>query len=267
MIQHLVSRRNDVDDSSGRLGRAQRSWQLLYDVGALRECHHWDECKTTTTDDRQLPLLKEVVEFGLSKCQTKSDPVLFTNDDIIIHPCLILEIKRHIRLFGAGVMRRVDVEPDDIRFPDMLMDAPLSTMAVGRPHIGRDGFIITGEWWGRWGSLVPDFYLGAPRWDFCLALLIRRISGFDIASMDVNQLYQNHQGCDLPDGLLFHETHVAKWTEDDKEPKREHNEELFSEFCDRFCKGLDSHAVKNASAWHFADVARYLRLYTNSTNL
>lgn len=263
-VIHLVPRRA-IAEPDDRLRRAWSSWRQHYDLCSLTPAHCWNTPTTAKSigDQRDLPLLKEVIEWGLKHCTDKAQPLLFTNDDVIIHPMLPAEVIRHARLHGAGTVRRVVINTNKFKLPE-LSASPVEFMAVGHPDLGRDGFVITPMWWDRFGHILPNFYIGAPCWDLCFAHLVRLAQGQAQKSKDLNELYDNIPNCELPDGLVIHEAHKSHWLDFPDDPARVHNQNLFNEWMKKYVPWIDLRKITVPSCWPKHTVLRYSLLTPNS---
>lgn len=248
-IFHVVPRRNLKDETSkARCVKAFDSWNWLYKIGSVVPVHVWkvERSATSIGDKRDLPYLKDVLNEGLKQSTQPSDIILFTNDDVILHPMILQEINRFTSLFHAGSMRRVEIDTRGNNIPlPPLYSNPVDFIDRGFPHIGRDAFVFHAGWLTHNFNLIPDFLLGAWGWDVCVACLIRLMRGHRTAN--VNSLYDNLDDCELPDGLVIHEMHESEWTKGTDwkdQPSNKHNQTLFYAWIKKFCPGLKLEAIE-----------------------
>lgn len=233
-IFHVVPRRNLADEATiSRCIKAFDSWNWLYRTANVEPKHVWKVKRNAQSigSDRDLPFLKDVLKVGMDACVDPFDVVFFTNDDVIVHPLSIAEIKRHLQFYQAGSMRRVDIDTRDGRPPmPPLYMPPIYFIERGWPHLGRDGFVFNAGWLKQHWQRIPDFIIGAWGWDVWLASFIRLMRGH--SNLTCSSLYDSYHDCELPDGLIIHEAHTSKWTEGDdwqNKPANKHNRKLFDE--------------------------------------
>lgn len=233
-IFHVVPRREISDaETMSRCVKAYDSWNWLYKVGDVVPMHVWkvDRNAMSIGSDRDLPFLKDVLKHGVDACRDPFDVVFFTNDDVIIHPLAISEIKRHMQFWQAGSMRRVDIDlRDGKRTMPPLYSAPVHFIEIGWPHLGRDGFVFNAGWIKHHWNRIPDFLIGAWGWDVWVAAFIRLMRGY--SNLNCSSMYDTYHDCELPDGLIIHEAHTSKWTEGKDwhdQPENKHNRTLFEE--------------------------------------
>lgn len=260
-IYHVVPRREITDEETlSRCRKAYDSWNWLYQVGGVIPVHYWKYSRDSTSvkSPRALPFLKDTLQHGLSRCSNDFDVVFFTNDDVIVHPLAVREIKRHLQLYQSGSMRRVDVDTRD-KNPPMppLFTPPIAFMEMGWPHMGRDGFVFNAGWLKHHWNRIPDFILGAPYWDIFMAAFIRMLRGY--TQTTIADMYQTYPDCELPDGLIIHEAHTSKWMQSKdwtKVPENNHNIDLFNEAQKKYFPKLKI-VPTNIEEWPKATLLRY----------
>jgi hypothetical protein len=273
-IIHCVSRREIADEFTlARCRRAWESWQYLYTLGGVEKAHCWKMPRDARAigDKRDLPYLKDALRFGMNRADSEEDVVFFSNDDVIFHPYTLPEIKRHIVLYEAGSMRRVDIDTtkqptrDAVFELPPLYSPPYKFMAVGWPHLGRDAFVFTVAWLNRHWDRIPDFLLGSPCWDMCMAALIRTLKGYRLDKLA--DMYDNWLGCELPDGLCIHESHEAAWTQKDNidtSPANNYNRELLNNWLRLYWPLINIHTIAKHE-WPKGAIVRYLQLWDSTT--
>ena len=241
-ILHVVSRREIKDEETkSRCSRAFESWSVLYSLGGVVPVHVWENNRDARSigSTRDLPFLKDVLQCALDKAESPYDVVFFTNDDNILHPLVVREVRRHCELYNTGSLRRVDIDSKDagLRMPP-LSHPPVAFLNLGRPHVGRDGFVFNAGWLKDNLQLIPDFLLGAWGWDVAVSILVRLVAGQKVTALQ--QLYDTIQGCELPDGILIHLSHDAMWSSGTWNEKAEnrHNQRLFNGWARRYCPSL-----------------------------
>lgn len=265
---HVVPRRKISDEGSLRRHRfALSSWQLAYDFKVLQPCHVWETDRDATSIgcQRRVPFLKDVIEVGIDRCNDDKDVILFTNDDVAIHPILVSECWRHVRLYGAGAIRRVNINVEGgVPMPPLTAN-PTEFIAASWPDLGRDGIVFTKGWWNRHKDLFPDFLIGVPCWDLCFAILLRVLKGMDLRPYQLKSLYDRVEECDLPDGLLIHEPHDSDWQRFSETPSNAWNSKLFDDFISKYWSSCDLKQVIEKGGWSTRTVIRYSLLYGDAS--
>lgn len=263
-IIHIVPRREIKDEESLRRHRsAFATWQLAYDMEAMIPCHVWETTRDATSIGcyRKVPFLKDVIQRGVDRCHSDEDVLLFTNDDVGVHPLLPSECNRHTRLYGAGVIRRVNINtPGGVAMPPITAN-PITFIANSWPDLGRDAFTFTLGWWKQYGQLIPDFLIGVPCWDICLATLMRVLQGYDLRGYQLKSLYETFDRADLPDGLLIHEVHLSEWQGFEQTKSNQWNLDLFKQFMANFWTTCDLTKVTEKGGWSTQVVVRYAQLF------
>lgn len=233
-IYHVVSRRDIADGKTlARCRRAWESWNCLYQHPDVIPVNVWEnEAKRTSKtigSKRSLPFLVDVLKVGMARTNNPYDIVMFTNDDNILHPMLIDEVKRHAALYAVGSAHRVEMDVSNEQMPAMF-SPPVAFLQLGKPHVGRDLFIFNAGWLQENIKMIPDFLLGSWGWDICLAQLVRLTRG--VRTSSVNELYDVVEGCELPDGLVIHQSHKPVWNDGDWEklPENLYNKQTYEKW-------------------------------------
>jgi len=268
-IIHVVPRYQITDKPTiQRCERAWESWAWLYNTAGVVPAHIWDIERDSRSigEPRVLPFVVDVFNKGIGHTIHTDDIIFFTNDDIIIHPMALHEIRRHVMLYEAGTIRRVDINtrPGTKRshLLPMLCEPPARFMELGIPHCGRDGFVFTVDWYLRHRNDIPDFIIGAPFWDLWFAAYVRLQKGY--RHQGINAYYDNMPGCEVADGILIHEMHIGKWehgTDEDRNrrPANAHNQKLFFKWCNEYWPDMTWEKVRQ-QRFHLGAINRYRKL-------
>lgn len=224
-IYHCVEVHGEPD---ARKLRAQQSWQNLYQGQVLILAHSWHkEIKRSSMsigDTLALPFFKDVVKVGLDMADDDS-VVVFTNDDIILHPHLPDALKLHLGLWEACSGRRCEFKTH--AFPGLTASVD-EWAQKSDPHCGRDLFAATKRWWLKHWDEIGDYILGAPGWDLNLAAIIRHSKSFPTSRQNIEQ---NIPCCELAMGYAGHEWHSSPWAQRPQHtPSHLHNSRLFEEW-------------------------------------
>lgn len=231
-IIHAVERHEITDEKEiQRRSKALASWDSLYKGGRVIPVHYSTYKRTAIEigDSRRLPYLKDVLEKALTRCR-KNDLVMFTNDDIILHPQLPEVLLRHLKLFDACSSQRVEFHYHPMPSLDC---SPAAFASRAEWHMGRDLFGFTRQWLERNWDEIPDFILGASDWDLCLAAMIRYKKGYDTTKSGFLDVIPC---CEIPLGYVIHEWHEARWSAKDNvntSPSQVHNRRLFMEWSNK----------------------------------
>jgi hypothetical protein len=192
--------------NAARKEKAFQSWRVLYQQGVVEACYKdYVRDSKSIGDPRGLPYFKDVIAFGISKCESEDDVVFFTNDDSILHKqlpgalimfCAIYEVcSAQRREFRQGY-------PSGEHSPEQLT-------AMSDSHMGRDLIAGTKRWWGKNLCHIPDFLLACSEFDLCLAALIRKQKGHRTTHQNLSERIQC---CELNFGLVGHEAHQPQWS-------------------------------------------------------
>lgn len=228
-ILHAVERHEIKDEKEKeRHAKAEASWAVLYRKGRAAPCHYSRYARDAREigDNRQLPFLKDVLLAARSKAR-KKDVIMFTNDDVILHPRLPEMVIRHIKLYDACSSHRCEFHYAPMPSLDCSPDVFASRAEF---HMGRDLFAFSRDWLERNWDDIPDFILGASDWDLCLAAMIRYKKGYDTTRQNYLEVIPC---CELPLGYVIHEGHPAHWARPeniDTAPSQIHNRRLFREW-------------------------------------
>lgn len=262
-IIHVVPRRLNMSfETAERCEKAFDSWNWLYKVGGVIPRHQWSFKRDASSIGVQsdLPFLKDSFEYGLEIADHPLDIILYTNDDVILHPMIVDELKRHMSFYPAATCRRVDIETRKSQGGEPippLYNPPIVFVERSWPHLGRDAVAFHAGWIKAHWNKIPDFLIGAPYWDIMFAVLVRAMRGRKTAS--VNELYMTFNDCEMPDGLVIHECHESEWKADpawSDKPTNKHNSALFDRFRKSYCPRLTIAAVDNQK-WSTEALMRY----------
>jgi len=204
-IYHAVERHEEPRNR--RKEEAWQSWDRLYDQGVV-PCHYWkyERDARDIGDKRALPYLKDVLRFAMNQ-SGNDDIVLFTNDDVVLHPQLPSLLRFHVAVFGACCSQRCDFRRGGLLKPNL---SPAEIDKHSIPHMGRDLFAFTKTWLEKNWNALGDFILGASDWDLALASLIRLQHG--IVSTRKNIEASIHPA-ELPRGYVLHIAHTSLWNQ------------------------------------------------------
>lgn len=203
------------------------SWESLYAKGVV-SAHLWDYPRDSSSigDHRKLPFLKDVFSAGRAKAE-KNDIVMWTNDDIVLHPEIISALKLQVGCFDVCSAHRCEFLTQDVID---LNWTPTQFEARKRWHGGRDLFACTAEWMDSHWDGIPDFVLGSSEFDYCLASMVRNEKGFHV---NWRTMHLRYPLCELPFGYVLHEMHTPKWITLGNDAAQQHNRRLLYQWATR----------------------------------
>lgn len=221
-LESVVLHAYEVHDTSDRAKRAQQTWASTGWTPAPYE--KYLRTAKDIGDRRDLPYLKDVLSNALASA-SDGDIVVFTNDDIILHPDCAVELERLMSKVTCASSRRIDLKDpfDSSRSRE-------DYAKLDNRHVGRDLFAFRADWLRDHISEIPDFILGASAWDLCLAAMVRNYGGCE---WSIRTSASDCLSCELPLGLVLHESHSPKWGDSDNQnsPSELHNAKLFKDWC------------------------------------
>lgn len=227
MIWHVYELHEEQNPiARDRKVRAQLSWTFEPLLTA------WPRSSLDIGDSRTLPYLKDILAPGLKK--SDDDLVLFTNDDVWLHPDLRETLEARPIPCSASrcdVVRRIDHKV----FSEM---TPAYIAWVTDEHVGRDLFAFPVHWLKKHWLDIPDFILGCPEWDYCLAAMIRLHHGIVSKRGD---MWRTRRPAELRRGYVVHEAHDAWWKSPgyiSGSPAVAHNRRLFRAWGEKHIPGL-----------------------------
>lgn len=217
MIYHLACPR---PVQGPRLARVRLNWQQFYATGRLVAClTQGKRIYRRDGNGRELPFLKDVLEYGLSRAAL-GDILLYTNDDILLLDCAPESITSYVAKYRRICSRRIDIDPGK----------EIPQPSENGFHSGRDVFAFDYAWLARNLDRIPDVIIGAPTYDYLLVLLFRHELGEPPERLNVSAPWYDVEGCDMPPGLFFHERHADSWQLNPGYPSTLHNRALYAEW-------------------------------------
>jgi hypothetical protein len=231
VIIHAVCRRENEPE---RVSKAERSWRNLYLKGLMTPVHTWKWPRSTDKtigDPRVLPYLRDPLLNAIEHAKS-NDIILFTNDDLAFDERTIRYVRWRLKHVPMVTASRLDV-------------ANLDTLKLGARHAGRDLLACKAQWIKENIGKIPDFCAGASEWDMVVAALARKLVGLE---SDIVGLVCYCGACELPVGLLWHETHEKTWNHEsnvDSAPSQKYNRLLAEEWFRHNEQRVKFHWFKN----------------------
>lgn len=234
-VFHAVERHEEPDPNQRRRKEfAQQSWDILYSDYGVVPCHLWNYTRSSLDigDSRHLPFLKSVLSYAMQQAG-EDDIIMWTNDDIGLHPNIVEQLRFHCSLYECCCSQRCDFSST---VP--LGEPPNVFARMGDHHMGRDMFAFTKRWLMQHWEEIGDFILGASAWDLCLASMIRSEKGIE---SNRQNLERSIFPCEIERGLVWHQRHVGAWNHNPDAPSEQHNKRLFKEWAAKRLPNLQFH--------------------------
>lgn len=224
---HSVEVHPDRGEAESRRKKVARdSWQTLYSRGMV-PCPYSEYKRTARDigDARDLPFLKDVLEPALAQANP-DDCIVWTNDDIILHPELLDILRVQVGIWDACTSMRVEFKTETVPH---LTSSPEEMAARGEVrHMGRDLMAAKASWFRRHWNELPDAIIGAPAFDLHLAAFVRHTLGHRTTRQNIADRIPC---CELPHGYVIHQHHPSVWAAlPQNTPSHVHNGRLFREW-------------------------------------
>jgi len=207
-VIHVVHMHGKTD----RHYRAQSTWPLAWSESTVTNlCSGWGRTAREIKDPRALPYLSDIFKSALELAQSEDDCVVWINDDVELKPGSLEELRKHVLIWDAVSMRRLEPGVEDV-------------------HMGRELFAFRAGWLRLHLPKIPDYFIGTEAFDLGVAAYIRQTRG--IASTFRN-FSTDFFPCELPAGMALHEPHESSWASMMTSPANVHNRKLFRDWAVR----------------------------------
>jgi hypothetical protein len=209
VIIHTSSTQNLYEiDSNRRVEFAQNTWQRHYESGKIIPANIY--CKL---DDKEIPKIKDIFDYGYSLCESDDDIIMYTNADICLTNDLYEKVLESCKKWNCTFSFRKDFQFELKR--EMSREEIEQTKWSNGSEIpkGADLFAVTKSWWENWRDYLPnDQVIGRPTWDW----IFRITMGKSIEGDDVFSKPFENQGevCETPN-ISYHESHETYWEKDE----------------------------------------------------
>lgn len=205
-LLHVYSEYRMKPDDQRRVDLAKRSWEKEYCLGGCWHPKPIDYAvklprgsKSVLKDDRDVPFVKDMIEYGFTHSTSADDVVVLTNSDVGFTPGMTESLRRLVACKGACYAYRWDfggnihhlLEPYEV----------LKGKFLG----GLDLFAFSRGWWMKHRDDAPDMVLGSTMWDLTFRDLIKKNGG--------GELYAG----------IWHELHGSYWKEFPRTAGNMHN--------------------------------------------
>lgn len=192
-LVHVYSEYKMSDDDQRRADVARESWHNEYEKEKCWQAQPVDytvklprSSKTVLGDDRAVPFVRDMIEYGFTHAESPDDVVVLTNSDVGFSPGMTRDLQRLIACKGAAYCYRWDFDR---------LEAPIqrSEAVSGKFFGGLDLFAFSRTFWMKHREDLPDFVLGSTHWDLVARDWVKKHGG--------GELY----------GAIWHELHGSYW--------------------------------------------------------
>lgn len=207
--------------------RKQVAWRTWNQIGLPYQRRLYSKYKRTEFN-RQLPFLRDVLEFGLEGAQA-DDVVFITNDDNTLRQNICWVMAEHLKKMPFGCSFRTDAPANEI--PKLLAQEPPFSFPAPN-NCGHDLFFFKAEFLRAVLPKIPDFVLGAWKWDLILALQMRQWAGLRV---DIDTVRAN-TSVELLYGHVLHEQHQSVWAQPhniNALPEQKYNYNLYLDWIEK----------------------------------
>lgn len=228
-LYHAVERHKQPPPVA-RKDAAVASWDKLY-AQNVTACHlrAYPRDARVIGDKRALPYLRDVLAPAL-ELMTDDDILIWTNDDVYLHPDLPEYLKFHVPVYGACTSQRLDFVG---RIP---LDRPRGKYVLrGRRHIGRDLLAATKKWFKEKWEQIGDPICGASIFDLHLASIVRLDYGIQTSRANIGE---NLFPAEIPLGYVAHQKHTPGWSNNANTPSEKHNKSNYIRWAVEFLPAL-----------------------------
>ena len=216
---------------------ARDSWEKLYEGGVI-PAHYvdWKRTLQHINSKARLPYFKDLLGPALEQAGD-DDILVYTNDDIIIHPELPEQLRYYCGIWGCVAERRCEDSK-----PQLLTATPeewrQANDAAHFEHYGRDLFAFTKRWLMSAWEELPDFVIGSTDWDNCIVAMMRKTCGFESVPGSFRNLVWP---VEMPIGWICHTWHKSTWSTFGNywaSPGNVHNRRLFRAWAEKHAPKL-----------------------------
>lgn len=234
-VFHAVATYPEVMEREKRRKKfASDSWERLYQNGVVK-CDlpaPWGRSQQHLHAVTQLPYIRDIIEPAIAQAND-DDIILYTNNDIILHPDLPNMLRFYCGIWGCVAIQRCELAGA----PPALALSPVEWASRAKNeafrHVGRDCFAFTKRWiMERWDE-VPDFVVGTTDWDNCMVIMMRQNIGFTSTAQSLHRLIWP---AEMPLGWTAHIKHPSDWESPkniEESPPNLYNRKLFRAWCEK----------------------------------
>jgi len=204
-IYHVSSLYKSYDvETNKRIEFAQKTWKKLYENKKIIPCLRYNRI-----DDLEIPMIKDLFDYGYNMCQNDNDIVMYTNCDICLTDDLYEKIVESCNRWKCTFSFRKDF-PFKLEREMSKEEVELAKWSDCGDHPkGADLFAVTKSWWREWRDYIPDGQIiGRPSWDWIFRITMGKSIEGDIVFKQ--QFEKQGLVCETPN-VSYHEKHESYW--------------------------------------------------------
>jgi hypothetical protein len=230
-----------------RKAHAKQSWLRMPWVGLYVRDEQLQRSAKSIGDRRSLPYVRDVLTLA-AEAAGPEGTVVFTNDDVVLHPEIHDRLQQQLQVTGMASAQRLE-----FAFAHEIPKAsPEHWLMSGRHHCGRDLFAFTNEKLKWIIDVMPDMLLGQNVWDWCMLALMHQANNVPVTH---STTLRSTAPTDIPVGYLAHVVHSPQWAhgDDSRSPSKLHNHRLFRSECEKHgwkCFLFDEHGLLAGTTPH-----------------
>ena len=176
-------------DTLRRVAIAHSSWQREAEFAGNWHFHEiTSDMLKRVHGDNSLPFVKDLIDLGVSQCDSDTDIVSFSNADVGCIHGITGFILDAIRDKGCAYAHRFDAH-EPLSSPPV-MESQLNSLHW---YPGSDWFWMSAKWWREHRDEMPDMVLGREFWDCVLRQLMKKHDGREVLR------------------AVWHEKHASAW--------------------------------------------------------
>ena len=208
-IYHITSLYKSYDIETNRRSEfAQKNWKKLYENKKIIPCLNYSKI-----NDTEMPIIKDLFDYGYDMSQNDSDIIMYTNSDICLTNDLYEKIVESCNKWKCTFSFRKDF-PFKLEREMKNEEVELAKWSdCGDYPKGADLFAVTKSWWREWRNYIPNNQvIGRPTWDWVFRITMGKSIEGDI----VFRQQFNKQGliCETPN-ISYHENHESYWQKEE----------------------------------------------------
>lgn len=163
----------DNAETAQRFADVKRSWDFQFNLGRMLDFSMRPEDLSRTSasigDSRNLPYLKDVLDYGVSRALDPEDVVVYSNLDVAFTVNLPARLAHTLNVAGGvAVVWRRTMKFDPNQYYE--------TVRGGVQDGGVDVIAVTPKWWALNRDRLPDMFVSSSHWDFVFRVWAEQVS-------------------------------------------------------------------------------------------
>ena len=204
-IYHITSLYKSYDIETNRRSEfAQKNWKKLYENKKIIPCLNYSKI-----NDTEMPIIKDLFDYGYDMSQNDSDIIMYTNSDICLTNDLYEKIVESCNKWKCTFSFRKDF-PFKLEREMKNEEVELAKWSdCGDYPKGADLFAVTKSWWREWRNYIPNNQvIGRPTWDWVFRITMGKSIEGDIVF--TQPFEEQGSVCETPN-ISYHEIHDSYW--------------------------------------------------------